>query len=66
MVLDTPIDLCPVCGAWVVIDQTQKECAREHHCTVDRCPLETCFSGIDFSKPKSEHMDRVLSRTRPR
>lgn len=57
---DSPIELCQVCGEWVLTDQTQTECAREHGCTIERCPLERCFTGLDFSHPKSEHADRVL------
>jgi hypothetical protein len=46
----------------VLTDQTQKECAREHHCTVTRCPLEKCFTGFDFGLPKSAHEARVLGK----
>ncbi|MDP1609989.1 MAG: hypothetical protein Q8M11_02950 [Sulfuritalea sp.] len=47
---DSPIEPCPVCGEMVLLDQTQVECAREHACPNDtRCPLQTFFTGIDFS-----------------
>ena len=47
---DSPIDKCPVCGQMVLLDQTQFECAREHHCSSDTvCPLMKYFTGIDFS-----------------
>ena len=58
---DSPIASCPVCRQWVLLDQTQAECAREHGCkrkTV--CPLQKCFTGIDFSinQPKEKFSDR--------
>jgi hypothetical protein len=47
---DSPFDRCPVCGEMVLLDQTRRECAREHSCSADtQCPLESYFSGIDFS-----------------
>ena len=57
---DSPIAPCPVCREMVLLDQTKTECAREHRCgkrTV--CPLENCFSGIDFSvkQPKERFSD---------
>ncbi len=51
---DSPLEMCLVCGDWVLLDQTRKECAREHHCTVERCPLERFFTGFDFSRPIEE------------
>ena len=47
---DSPIEACPVCGQMVVLDQTQRECAREHQCNTDvECPLRKYFTGLDFS-----------------
>ena len=47
---DSPIESCPVCGQIVVLDQTQVECAQEHHCdSKTECPLQKCFTGLDFS-----------------
>jgi hypothetical protein len=52
---DSPIDHCPVCGQMVLLDQTRRECAREHSCGADtQCPLEAYFSGIDFSVVQSK------------
>jgi hypothetical protein len=52
---DSPIDRCPVCGEMVLLDQTQVECAREHGCSLEiPCPLQACFTGIDFSVPQSK------------
>ena len=47
---DSPIEPCPVCGEMVLLDQTQVECAREHHCSSELpCPLRRFFTGLDFS-----------------
>jgi hypothetical protein len=52
---DSPIEPCPVCGQMVLLDQTQSECAIEHHCSSDtECPLQKFFTGIDFSVPQSK------------
>jgi hypothetical protein len=46
---DSPFEYCTVCRKYVVLDQTQRECAREHRCgDVVNCPLRRCFSGIEF------------------
>lgn len=47
---DSPFDHCPRCGEIVLLDQTLKECAREHQCTdMSDCPLKKLFCGYDFS-----------------
>lgn len=47
---DSPIAPCPVCREMVLLDQTRRECMREHHCGANiDCPLERYFSGLDFS-----------------
>ena len=54
---DSPIEPCPVCGQMVLLDQTRRECAREHGCHPDTpCPLLKYFTGIDFSvaQPKQD------------
>ncbi len=58
---DSPIAQCRICGQYVVLDQTQAECAREHDCsTSSPCPLEGFFAGIDFSieQPKEKLRDK--------
>jgi len=46
---DSPFEFCPVCGAYVLLDQTQRQCAREHRCEGEpKCPLEKYFTGIEF------------------
>jgi hypothetical protein len=46
---DSPFEFCPVCGQYVLLDQTAPQCAREHGCgeTV-HCPLAQYFTGLDF------------------
>lgn len=54
---DSPIDYCPVCNEMVLLDQTRRECASEHHCaSTVACPLERCFSGYDFSSPNKHRI----------
>jgi hypothetical protein len=58
---DSPIHTCPVCGQMVLLDQTWRECAREHSCSGDTvCPLMNYFTGIDFSvaQPKEVLRDK--------
>lgn len=48
MKFDSPLELCPVCNEYVLLDQTQGECAREHECGRRDCPLAAAFTGHDF------------------
>ena len=48
MYLDSPFERCPCCGEYVLLDQTQGECAHEHGCPQMQCPLASCFSGTEF------------------
>ena len=50
---DSPFDFCTVCKAYVLLDQTQRECAREHACAkVRHCPLDRFFTGIEFARDR--------------
>lgn len=52
---DSPIEYCPVCRQMVTLDQTRRECAKEHRCKEGTaCPLQRFFSGIDFSVEQSK------------
>lgn len=54
---DSPMEHCPVCGQMVVLDQTRKECGRQHGCDTDiECPLEKYFTGAAaaLDKPKND------------
>jgi hypothetical protein len=45
---DSPFEFCRVCGGYVLLDQTQRECAAEHRCRGVACQLLRCFTGRDF------------------
>jgi hypothetical protein len=50
---DSPFEFCPACKAYVVLDQTLQECAREHRChDVSKCTLQKFFTGIEFAETK--------------
>lgn len=51
---DSPFEFCPRCGEVVLLDQTQRECATEHHCAKGDCPLARFFTGIDFTRPPAK------------
>lgn len=51
---DSPFEFCPRCGEFVLLDQTQRECAAEHGCGKVDCPLERFFTGIDFTRPPTD------------
>lgn len=58
---DSPFEYCPMCRAYVLLDQTQRQCAQEHACSA-KCPLQRFFTGIEFreateSKKKGESTD---------
>lgn len=49
-ILDIKVARCEVAKDMVFLDETQKQCAKEHGCPAGtKCPLEGCFaecSGI--------------------
>jgi hypothetical protein len=46
---DSPFEFCSVCRQYVLLDQTQPQCAYEHGCSVrTTCPLAKYFTGFDF------------------
>ncbi len=46
---DSPFEFCAVCRAYVLLDQTQRQCAHEHGCVLaTSCPLQRYFTGIEF------------------
>lgn len=53
-ILDIKIARCEIAKDYVFLDETQKQCACEHHCPKGtKCPLEGCFaakSGITDEK----------------
>jgi len=45
----SPFEYCPICKEYVLLDQTHRECAREHHCIdISQCPLRQFFQGFEF------------------
>lgn len=45
---NSPLHYCPVCRQYVALDQSQRECAREHGCLPQQaCPLAHLFSVPD-------------------
>jgi ribosomal protein L21E len=45
--IDSPFEICPVCDEYVFLDQSYRQCAREHHCGNMKCPLERFFVGSE-------------------
>lgn len=46
---DSPIERCPLCEQYVLMDQTQQECALEHQCQMkEECPLNRYFTGKKY------------------
>lgn len=43
----SPFDTCEICRQYVLLDQTQLQCAREHDCHVENCPLARFFAQGD-------------------
>lgn len=63
---DSPIGRCEAVHEMVLTDQTQRQCALEHHCPPGRdCPLDGCFtqvSGVvDAALPPPAHKKRQRS-----
>lgn len=65
--LDSPVGRCEAVHEMVLLDETQKECAREHGCPPGRqCPLEGCFyarSGIEHPESLPRHRQRRQAQT---
>ena len=52
---DSPFEFCTVCRGYVLLDQTTRQCAREHQCAdMAKCPLEKYFTGIEFRDARDE------------
>ena len=53
---DSPFEFCKVCGQYVLLDQTQVQCAHEHGCDARvACPLARYFTGMDFGERAGAH-----------
>ena len=42
--IDSPFEVCSMCDEYVFLDQTYEQCAREHHCGNQKCPLKRFFA----------------------
>ena len=46
---DSPFEYCKACKEYVLLDQTQRQCALEHRCAEPaKCALRRYFTGIEF------------------
>jgi len=57
---DSPIGRCEVAREMVLLDQTQRECAREHGCPPGQaCPFDSCF--CEMSGVSAEHLGELVA-----
>jgi hypothetical protein len=62
-VFDSPFEFCTTCGDYVLLDQTNAECAREHRCRdIARCPLRRYFTGVQFEEGRGADAARGAAR----
>jgi hypothetical protein len=57
--IDSPLEVCPVCDEYVFLDLTQGQCAREHHCGHIKCPLARFFVGREVQNPGGEEAENA-------
>ena len=57
--IDSPFEVCPVCDEYVFLDQSHRQCAREHHCGNMKCPLERFFVGRELHNPAANDAERA-------
>ena len=64
--IDISVARCETAGEMVLTDQTQHQCALEHHCPKGtKCPLDGCFavhSGIAEDHPEC-HIKKPRSKS---
>jgi hypothetical protein len=67
---DSPFEFCRVCREFVLLDQTQRQCAREHACAdAAACPFRRYFTGHAFAgepAPAAPPSPRATRRPRRR
>ena len=49
--IDSPFEICSVCDEYVFLDQSYEECAREHKCGHQHCPLRCFFAEKMVAQP---------------
>lgn len=59
--IDSPFEVCPVCDEYVLLDQTQRQCAREHHCENVKCPLARFFVGREVPNPPGDDIQAIAA-----
>jgi hypothetical protein len=63
---DSPFEFCSVCRQYVLLDQTEPQCVREHRCNGNvACPLAKYFTGFDFGAA-AQAGDQTSTRVRHR
>jgi hypothetical protein len=50
---DSPFEYCAHCRQYVLLDQTQRQCAAEQCCGIEACPLHKYFTGIELVGDKA-------------
>ena len=59
---NSPLHYCSVCGQYVALDQSRRECAHEHGCPPEQpCPLAHLFSVEDASAAHERAIDAPTS-----
>jgi len=62
---DSPVGRCEMVREMVLLDETQRECAREHGCPKNRkCPLKSYFaeqSGIGEASVLLESLNKRVA-----
>jgi len=61
--IDSPLEVCPVCDEYVFLDQTQRQCARDHHCENVKCPLARFFVGREVRGSAADDVESVPAET---
>lgn len=62
---DSPLARCEAVREWILTDETQAECAREHDCPPDfKCPL--CAYFTETSGLSEEATLNALASTMPK
>jgi len=63
---DSPFEFCTVCRSYVLLDQTQRQCAHEHGCAnAAPCPLQRYFTGIEFGRDREIDQSRAHGKPKP-
>lgn len=63
--IDSPFEVCAVCDEYVFLDQTQRQCAREHHCENVKCPLARFFVGREVRNSAADDARSVAAESAP-